>query len=558
MARPLSAPHDDDPAVESEELATAGPANGSLTRWASLHAPWWAVSVVFHTLTIVLLSLITMSIGSLAASSAMVVTTKFEKFPPADGKLQSDSKLVANSERPAPATDEQSLLASDMVVPKHILDLAELGTHFVTINPDRPDMDTAFGVEEAGMFHSIHGSDDAAGGGGKGGSSLEELIGIGSSNSPGTGEGWGGGDGTGTGVNKGSGHGSYGTRKGGGRRLMVMRHGGNGTPPKVDAALQWLAKHQEADGHWDTVKYGGKQADVACTGLALLAFLGQGHTEKVGPYRDNIQRAVYWLISIQNADGSYYKQGETHGIGYHHAIAGLAMVEAAGMSKVHDTLKSAQKGVDYSVDKHQCGEGSDRLGWRYNAKQEGDLSVTGWFIMQLKSAKVAGLKVDPAAFQGAIKFLDRVEQKGAAGDSYGGNIYGYKDPASAGHRRTAIGCLGRQFLGWKRTELEGGVTWFMDKGGVPEWGANGGSVDLYYWYYGALCAFQQDAPHGPLWTRWNTAMKKALGENQRKGGDDDGSWDPVGAYSEYWGRVGQTALGALCLEVYYRYNLMCK
>jgi hypothetical protein len=98
--------------------------------------------------------------------------------------------------------------------------------------------------------------------------------------------------------------------------------------------------------------------------------------------------------------------------------------------------------------------------------------------------------------------------------------------------------------------LQGGVEFFVQQGGVPNWDGNGGNVDLYYWYYGTLCVFQQG---GDLWKRWNEALKKALTDNQRKGGDEDGSWDPVGAYSEYWGRVGQTALGCLCLEVYYRY-----
>jgi len=48
-------------------------------------------------------------------------------------------------------------------------------------------------------------------------------------------------------------------------------------------------------------------------------------------------------------------------------------------------------------------------------------------------------------------------------------------------------------------------------------------------------------------------MKKTLCESQAKGGDEDGSWEPVGAYAKNWGRVGQTALCILCLEVYYRY-----
>jgi hypothetical protein len=62
----------------------------------------------------------------------------------------------------------------------------------------------------------------------------------------------------------------------------------------VDAALQWLAAHQDiADGHWSSVgpeASGGSGSDVtrratraptldvAVTGLALLAFLGNGST----------------------------------------------------------------------------------------------------------------------------------------------------------------------------------------------------------------------------------------------------------------------------------------
>ena len=58
---------------------------------------------------------------------------------------------------------------------------------------------------------------------------------------------------------------------------------------------------------------------------------------------------------------------------------------------------------------------------------------------------------------------------------------------------------------------------------------------------------------GDYWKRWNSAMKDTLIQNQRKGGDEDGSWDPVGNWCTAGGRVMSTALGACCLEVYYRY-----
>src|SRR5206468_4795279 len=119
------------------------------------------------------------------------------------------------------------------------------------------DTHSALGNPDAKMFHSVAGNTEAAGGGGTGGMGMEDVVGIGGAASKGTGGGWGGGDGTGVGVGTGAGRGSFGNRNGGGRRLMVKRHGGSkATENAVDKALEWLAYHQEADGHWDSVKYG--------------------------------------------------------------------------------------------------------------------------------------------------------------------------------------------------------------------------------------------------------------------------------------------------------------
>ena len=65
-----------------------------------------------------------------------------------------------------------------------------------------------------------------------------------------------------------------------------LRGGGSpGSESAVDAALRWLARHQEADGHWDGAKYEGRKTDPGITGLAVLAFLGAGHTETAGKWK---------------------------------------------------------------------------------------------------------------------------------------------------------------------------------------------------------------------------------------------------------------------------------
>ena len=54
----------------------------------------------------------------------------------------------------------------------------------------------------------------------------------------------------------------------------------------------------------------------------------------------------------------------------------------------------AQKAVDCSLHVFQKPYGA----WRYDPKKSEETSVTGWFIMQLKSARIAGLKVDNSGF----------------------------------------------------------------------------------------------------------------------------------------------------------------
>ena len=70
---------------------------------------------------------------------------------------------------------------------------------------------------------------------------------------------------------------------------------------RVDAALRWLADHQHPDGRWDADGFwkmtgktgdgsGSAVHDVGVTGLALLAFLGDGHTPKSGTYRAGVKK----------------------------------------------------------------------------------------------------------------------------------------------------------------------------------------------------------------------------------------------------------------------------
>ena len=117
---------------------------------------------------------------------------------------------------------------------------------------------------------------------------------------------------------------------------------------------------------------------------------------------------------------------------------------------------------------------------------------------------------------------------------------------------TAAAALTRLLVGGEKPDHPGvaGPCNLMkeDKNLPSKWPGN-----LYYWYYATLCMFQRGGDH---WVLWNKAMKPTLINSQRRDGDFDGSWNPLFDYKGghiYGGRVMSTALGAMCLEVYYRY-----
>ena len=111
---------------------------------------------------------------------------------------------------------------------------------------------------------------------------------------------------------------------------------------------------------------------------------------------------------------------------------------------------------------------------------------------------------------------------------------------------TAEALVCRQLLGMTRTNpagQEAAEFLLQEPPGV-------GQTNAYYWYYATLGLFQLQ---GPQWERWNTGLLDSLVKSQRTDGALAGSWDPDETWGNYGGRIYNTALSTMCLEVYYRY-----
>ena len=68
----------------------------------------------------------------------------------------------------------------------------------------------------------------------------------------------------------------------------------------VQKGLEYLAKQQHRDGHWEG---NGGQYQGAMTALCGMAFLMEGSTIRDGKYTANVRKAVDWMMSHAQNNG---------------------------------------------------------------------------------------------------------------------------------------------------------------------------------------------------------------------------------------------------------------
>ena len=309
--------------------------------------------------------------------------------------------------------------------------------------------------------------------------------------------------------------------------------GSDATEKAIIAAIEWLSKVQEKDGRWDTRKFQAEtDYDVGGTALALLCYYGWGaRHDRPGKYQNNVKKALEWLLAQQREDGSLARRGMM----YSHAIAAIALCEAYGITKDDKIKSSALAAIEYTINsQHQ-----ERGGWRYSPGQDSDTSVTGWQLMALHSARMAGLELPEKPFDLARRWLDF-----AGGGEHGG-LYGYQSPSDISRAMVATGMFCRQLdmvppSSPKMIESAELMKRYPIRDNNP---------DLYYIYYGTLALYQHQ---GPIWQQWNNDLKRILPDIQIKSGSLAGSWDLSRSNTKGGGRIASTTLAILSLEVYYR------
>ncbi len=318
-----------------------------------------------------------------------------------------------------------------------------------------------------------------------------------------------------------------------------------------ETSLQWLAAHQSPDGRWEAAGFGGwcdgnemrdpaddgrghTAYDVGATALTLSAFLGAGYTNRGRhPFAKTVSKGLRYLKKEQRADGCFVDPAAPWS-SEQHAIATLALVEAYGITGSPIFKGAAQRSLDF-------------LPLAYRSGSRDDLVLAAFTASALASARVVNEDArrrgrEPPLFY-APGFAEDLHVR-------------LRDLAdSRSPREAAVGLLGRFALAGEpakggEVEAAAGIVLLEPPVRAPR----ARRIDAFHCLFGTLALFRVG---GAPRKAWSGKLKEAVVGTQRRDGAVccyRGSWDPEGLGSDRFGRVGATALGTLCLEVYYRYD----
>jgi hypothetical protein len=323
----------------------------------------------------------------------------------------------------------------------------------------------------------------------------------------------------------------------------------------VGRALSWLARQQQPDGSFQTLDSG----QPAVTGLCMMAFIAHGHVPGKGQYGTQLERAADYVLSCQKENGLVTKVGPdgptinrqtTHEIGscaaYNHAISSLLLSEVYGMSPPNRARRleaAIRKALAATLEMQAWSKSpADQGGWRYIDRLDevdSDLSVTGWELMFLRSARNAGFEVPTENVDDAVAFVRRSFDK-----RDGIFVYSLRRPSRT-RSMAGAGILALAHAGLHHSEeAQRAGDWLLAHG-FDQYNSTipGQSSDRYH--YGLFnCCQAMYQLGGKYWEQFYPPAVEAVLANQQA----DGSWPVDSQYHDApYGNAYSTALVVIML-----------
>jgi type II secretory pathway pseudopilin PulG len=276
-------------------------------------------------------------------------------------------------------------------------------------------------------------------------------------------------------------------------------------------ALVWLKEKQETSGTYKgrwTHKTDGTTTQYyqGITGLALLAYLGFGCTDKHPPeFTETVRLAVEYLASdtaqIKSGTDAGKFRNNTSKTMYAQSICTMALA-GASRTMVDTALRdkaraAAQLGLNWIV-ANQPDHGA--FGY-YGDPGDGnsDTSVCGWAYQAVAACSFAGIHIPQTARDRAEEYLSCVH------DSYGRSTYWWTPPNGGGawlaERETPIALTTRLLLGHgpDASDSQLQANWLMSGDRIINYHEGRNGNDLYGLYYTSL---SMNRMGGTYWSKW--------------------------------------------------------
>jgi len=332
----------------------------------------------------------------------------------------------------------------------------------------------------------------------------------------------------------------------------------------VDRGLSWLASQQTADGRFP----GMESAQPAITSMAVMAFLSRGHLPDQGPYGTRLTKAIDFVLDTQHRRGYFsllpvappaHHLRPSQTLTYNHAIAGFMLGEVYGMTsgerseRIEEALTRALI-FHREVQTRQKTKESDIGGWRYGYPESpnasSDMSVTGWALMFLRSARNAEFNVPKQYFDEGLDFVERCYAAEATPEELKKGVFRYRprlsqpnDPPRPTLANTASAIL-TLILGGRleHAGVASGVNWFRTRDYPRPW-------ETGYFYLSTYYSSQAMAQvGGDTWNQIFPQIAAILIAQQT----DEGAWPPGNGTEHKFGSVYSTSLAVLSLTPAYQ------
>ncbi|MEX2317875.1 MAG: prenyltransferase/squalene oxidase repeat-containing protein [Pirellulales bacterium] len=304
----------------------------------------------------------------------------------------------------------------------------------------------------------------------------------------------------------------------------------------VGRSLAWMAAQQQPDGSFPTLDHG----QPAITSLCVLAFMVHGHVPGDGKYGLQLERAIEFVVRCQRRNGLLALAGPDEpeiprdarrdmadATAYNHAIGALTLSEVYGMSgaqRAKALQPVIEKALAASLTMQQWTKNRavDRGGWRYvnhYDQADSDVSITGWELMFLRSARNAGFDVRKEPIDEAVDYIRRSFNQGRGSFGY---ALGVDESPSRGS--SGAGILALAHAGFHNSEeAQQAGKWILERNfdAYNQPGYPGYSPLRERYHYSLLmCCQAMYQLGGPMWQEFYPRTVKAVLANQQP----DGSW----------------------------------